>query len=108
MMITILREHGRAVAYFTLALVIGLVLLALVLRGGSPDVVEMGGFWGKLSDAPAEVREAYLYALEHPDVLAYIPCYCGCEQIGHRSNLNCFVAGIDPQGQPIFASHGYG
>jgi uncharacterized protein with PCYCGC motif len=40
---------------------------------------------------PAVVRDAYTFAAEHPEVLAYVPCYCGCERSGHRGNDDCFV-----------------
>lgn len=39
----------------------------------------------------AEVTEAYTFAAEHPEVLGYVPCYCGCEREGHRGNDDCFV-----------------
>jgi hypothetical protein len=43
----------------------------------------------------AQVEEAYAYALEHPKVVAWMPCYCGCEAMGHGSNLDCyFKAGV--------------
>jgi hypothetical protein len=52
-----------------------------------------------------EIREAYEYALAHPEVLQYIPCYCGCEPLGHTSNLACYVRreandgiSLDPHG----------
>jgi len=36
-------------------------------------------------------REAYQAAKEAPEVLAQIPCYCGCMTgFGHRNNLDCF------------------
>jgi hypothetical protein len=36
-------------------------------------------------------REAYEAAKEVPEVLAQIPCYCGCMTgFGHRNNLDCF------------------
>jgi hypothetical protein len=41
--------------------------------------------------APPPVQEAYAYALEHPEVLQYVPCYCGCDSAGHTSNLDCFI-----------------
>lgn len=37
------------------------------------------------------VAAAYQFAAEHPEVLAYIPCFCGCQQAGHRGNHECFV-----------------
>ena len=36
-------------------------------------------------------RTAYEAAREVPEVLAQLPCYCGCMSgFGHRSNLDCF------------------
>ena len=40
---------------------------------------------------PAVVKAVYTFAAEHPEVLAYVPCYCGCERMGHRGNDDCFV-----------------
>ena len=39
----------------------------------------------------AVVKAAYEFAAEHPEVLSYVPCYCGCERSGHRGNDDCFV-----------------
>jgi hypothetical protein len=49
---------------------------------------------------PAEVVKAvYEFAAEHPEVLGYTPCYCGCErEAGHRGNDDCFVAERNSQG----------
>src|SRR6516165_7996715 len=48
---------------------------------------------------PAEVvRAAYQFAAEHPEVLTYVPCYCGCERGGHRGNEDCFVTSRDANG----------
>jgi hypothetical protein len=41
--------------------------------------------------APAEVREAYRFAILNREVLRYIPCYCGCGSEGHTSNASCYV-----------------
>jgi hypothetical protein len=47
------------------------------------------------SDSP-EVLEAYQFAVAHPEVLNYMPCYCGCyEEDGHTSNTNCFVDHVE-------------
>lgn len=40
---------------------------------------------------PETIRAAYQFAAEHPEVLSYVPCFCGCEQAGHRGNEDCFV-----------------
>lgn len=38
-----------------------------------------------------ETRAAYLTAQQHPELLAQLDCYCGCEQHeGHRNLLDCF------------------
>ena len=44
------------------------------------------------------VRAAYVFAAEHPEVLSYVPCYCGCERGGHRGNEDCFVSARDEKG----------
>lgn len=50
---------------------------------------------------------AYRAALEHPDVLASVPCTCGCaESLGHRSNLECYVSAVHPDGSVTFSTHG--
>jgi hypothetical protein len=38
-----------------------------------------------------ETHEAYLVAQQHPELLAQLDCYCGCEQHeGHKNLLDCF------------------
>jgi hypothetical protein len=37
------------------------------------------------------VQAAFEFAAEHPEVLSYVPCFCGCERSGHRGNEDCFV-----------------
>jgi len=44
------------------------------------------------------VRAAYTFAAEHPEILAYVPCYCGCERSGHRGNDDCFVSARNANG----------
>jgi hypothetical protein len=41
--------------------------------------------------SPEVIRAAYKFAAEHPEVLSYVPCFCGCERSGHRGNEDCFV-----------------
>jgi hypothetical protein len=40
---------------------------------------------------PETIRAAYQFAAEHPEVLSYVPCFCGCEHAGHRANEDCFI-----------------
>ncbi|GGB36299.1 hypothetical protein GCM10011409_12160 [Lentibacillus populi] len=47
-------------------------------------------FFGEVDDP--RVKGAYELAINHSDVLDYMPCYCGCyDSNGHESNTDCFV-----------------
>jgi hypothetical protein len=54
------------------------------------------------------VQEAYRFALGNPEILEQVPCYCGCGAIGHRSNYQCYLKGIGPDGAPQFDNHALG
>ena len=47
---------------------------------------------------PAVIQDTYRFAAEHPEVLSYVPCFCGCERGGHRGNDDCFVKTRNAQG----------
>jgi len=59
---------------------------------------------------PVDVtRAVYKFAAEHPEVLKYVPCYCGCETSGHPHNESCFVKRRDAKGNVVeWDTHGYG
>jgi hypothetical protein len=61
-----------------------------------------------IAEAPANVREAYRFAIANPDVLMYVPCYCGCAAAGHTSNLDCFVNEFGADGSVTLDRHGFG
>jgi len=50
---------------------------------------------------PDVIRAAYQFAAEHPEVLSYVPCFCGCERGWHRGNEDCFVRERDVNGDVI-------
>lgn len=52
--------------------------------------------------APAEVREAYRFAIANKDTLRYIPCYCGCGEQGHTSNASCYFQDNSTPKKPVF------
>jgi hypothetical protein len=55
------------------------------------------------------VLAAYEFAALHPEVLKYVPCYCGCEQSGHQHNESCFIGSRDAQGRVVsWDLHGMG
>jgi hypothetical protein len=45
----------------------------------------------QMTGSPELVKQAYVFAAQNPGVLEHVPCYCGCENDGHRSNVDCFV-----------------
>lgn len=79
----------------------------------SPDTA-WDSSWPSLPNAgrPAvgtieEVRALYAFAARRSDILQYIPCYCGCEREGHRSNEDCYVRGRIATGTPQWDGHAY-
>lgn len=55
---------------------------------------------------PEVIRAVYEFAARHPEVLRYVPCYCGCERQGHVGNDDCFIASRDAQGNVTWDPHG--
>jgi hypothetical protein len=54
-----------------------------------------------------EIRSAYAFAARRAELLQYIPCYCGCERVGHRSNHDCYVKGVTLDGRPKWDDHAF-
>jgi uncharacterized protein with PCYCGC motif len=40
---------------------------------------------------PQVVAAVFQFAAEHPEILTYVPCFCGCDHMGHKGNEDCFV-----------------
>ena len=56
---------------------------------------------------PEVVTAAFRFAAEHPEVASYVPCFCGCQQAGHRGNHDCFVRSRAANGDVIeWEEHG--
>ncbi len=87
-----------------IVLVIGLVFaIALVSAGMSvaflapQDAGDDDAFSARMKGMPdmsADSREAYRLAMNHGDLFAHMPCYCGCALLDepHDSLYRCFVA----------------
>ena len=55
------------------------------------------------------VRATYDFAAQHPEILKYVPCYCGCGADGHAANESCFIARRDAKGNVLeWDTHGFG
>jgi hypothetical protein len=56
--------------------------------------VDVAAMWAVRPDyvrTSAATEAAYHYAMSHPEVVAWMPCYCGCDAMEHRSNLDCYL-----------------
>jgi hypothetical protein len=59
-------------------------------------------FQGYAPPRPVEVvTAAFQFAAEHPEVASYIPCFCGCQNGGHKGNADCFVRSRAKNGDVI-------
>lgn len=61
----------------------------------SADATTGAGAGASLTQDPelyrGDIRQAYIVARDHPELLAQLDCYCGCEQNeGHKNLLDCF------------------
>ena len=75
-------------------------------NGDLLETVPPGGLPSFAQKKSPQVQEAYRYAVDHGDTLQYIPCFCGCGNIGHRHNADCYISERLPDGQVTFNSHG--
>ena len=67
-----------------------------VLGGQLPDFVR----------GEPDASRLYRFATEHAADLEYIPCFCGCKNIGHRSNRDCYIKSFNHDGTVTYTSHG--
>ncbi len=61
-----------------------------------------------VQNAPVAVQEAYQFNTANPNIMQDIPCYCGCGDIGHTSNYDCYVSDVDANGSITFDNHALG
>jgi hypothetical protein len=61
-----------------------------------------------LDTAAPRVRESYRFAIANPHEMEKYPCFCGCGNMGHTSNLSCYVKQLDKDGGAIFDEHAAG
>lgn len=61
-------------------------------------------FW----QADAETQETYRYAVANQESLRYIPCFCGCNEMGHTSVFDCYVRDIRKDGTVVLDPMSFG
>lgn len=74
-----------------------------------PTADEVTATWKARPDyvraLPPDWQGAYAYALARPDALQWLPCYCGCTGMGHKSNLDCFFQRREVEGFYAYEEH---
>ena len=98
------------------SLMIGLIVLTILpacsAQSNSGDVhlnmASMDLMPAEVKSAPVTVQEAYQFNIANPDVMKNIPCYCGCGNVGHMSNYDCYVSDVDEAGNITFDYHALG
>ena len=98
-----------------ISLTILLLLLTAGCGGSDPKTKESNLKMASMANMPAEVRtapvtvqEAYQFNVANPDIMTQLPCYCGCGAMGHTSNYDCYVAGVNADGSINFDKHALG
>ncbi len=51
-----------------------------------------------MAGAPPGIFDLYEFAARRPDVMHYLPCFCGCWRVGHESAYDCFVDEVRANG----------
>ncbi|MDO8726841.1 MAG: PCYCGC motif-containing (lipo)protein [Candidatus Methanoperedens sp.] len=89
-----------------------ILMIAYILSGGGPTLikipVEKPASWDANKSAKPElpefaqktgrVAEAYIFAVQNPDKVMYLACYCGCagmqhsdKLLSHKSLKDCYI-----------------
>lgn len=56
-----------------------------------------------VTKAGPEVKQLYAFQITHGELMRFMPCFCGCGQsAGHRSNRDCYVQAVNPDGSVVF------
>jgi hypothetical protein len=92
---------------------LALVGCSNVLTGSSADDALMAwpaeDRWPELfHKASPRIQEAYRFAVANQDLLQWMPCFCGCGEMGHTSNASCYVQEIRNDGSVLLDSMSFG
>ena len=111
-----MRQYRFALISGVLVVVMSLCLASLGAQGQArakkpapPGPLPPIPFEGYPAPRPLPVvQSVFEFAARHPEVLQYVPCFCGCEQHGHVGNDDCFVRSRDANGRVTWEPHGFG
>jgi len=96
---------------FSIITVLFLLLATSLSACGSSDTLTlapMDVLPDEVKSAAKTVQEAYRFAAANPEVLEQYPCYCGCGNMGHKSNRDCYIENIQADGTIEFDNHANG
>ncbi len=59
-------------------------------------------------DAPEYIQENYRYAVANQDLLQWMPCFCGCVDMDHDNNFDCYVQEVRGDGSVLLDPMSFG
>lgn len=102
-------QRRRTKVYALLPILVALVVAFSAACGpAESQLAPVSQLSTKIRNAPPVVQEAYRFALANPELLEKLPCYCGCGNMEHMDNLDCFVQDFNPDGSVVFDYHALG
>ena len=97
------KQNVQPFHFLILMILAGILLLAGCTGSRQAKVQELklaplSDMPDYVQDARPQVQEAYQFAVANPRALEHIPCYCGCNSLGHMNNTECYVKAFNPDG----------
>lgn len=105
------RPRGRQARRWTLTIATAALIAVgvasyLALRSGTATAYALApesALSPRIRQAPANIREAYRFAVANRDTLRKFPCFCGCFlEAGHRNNADCYIRDVKSDGTVEF------
>jgi hypothetical protein len=82
---------ARVIAAAIVVALLGIVAAAVYKMRVTADAAASNSLTLDPDLFQGETHDAYLVAQQHPELLAQLDCYCGCEQReGHKNLLDCY------------------
>ena len=110
----LLRGRRSLLLLGVLVLALGLIASVFIWLGASGKashayaLAPESALPANIRQAPRNVRDAYRFAIANRDILQQIPCYCGCGTERHRSNADCYIKEVKPDGSIVFDPMSFG
>lgn len=106
-----LRPNSKPILWLSLIVLILVISSCSGTSEVSGENLMMAGLEGmpaEVLNAPAVVQQAYQFAAANPEIMQQIPCYCGCGDMGHKSNYACYIASVEADGTIRYDTHALG